>query len=341
MKEFIRIGVDLGKNYFQIHALESEDGHAATRKLSRQAMRKFFSETKPCVVGMEACGSAHYWARELRAMGHEVRLIPPIYVKPYVKRGKNDAADAAAVCEALSRPDMRFVPVKSAAQQADLMLHKTRELLVAQRTMTGNAVRGHLAEFGCIAAKGIGRVADLIETAEADTTLPITAKAALRVLARQLAGIEKSIAELDAEITAAHKQNPVSRLLASIPGVGTITASAIVASVPDPRVFKSGRDFAAWLGLTPRQNSSGGKESLGAITKQGNRYIRRLLVLGATALLSALSKRKGPLRDWYAALLVRRPARLASVAMANKLARIAWAMLATGEAFRTEAFERA
>jgi transposase len=167
MKEFIRIGVDLGKNYFQIHALESEDGHAATRKLSRQAMRKFFSETKPCVAGMEACGSAHYWARELQAMGHEARLIPPVYVKPYVKRGKNDAAGAAAVCEALSRPNMRFVPVKSAAQQADLMLHKTRELLVAQRTMTGNAVRGHLSEFGCIAAKGIGRVADLIETAEA------------------------------------------------------------------------------------------------------------------------------------------------------------------------------
>jgi transposase len=264
---------------------------------------------------MEACGSAHYWARELQTMGYEARLILPVYVKPSVKRGKNDAAFASAVCAALSRPNMRFVPVNSAAQQGDLMGHKTRELLVAQRTMIVNAVRGHLSEFGVIAAKGIGRVADLIEKAEADTTLPITAKAGSRVLARQLAGIEKSIAERAAGITAAHQQNPGSRLLASIPGVGAITAAAIVASVPDPRVFKSGRDFSAWLGPAPRQNSSAGKERLGAITKQGNRTIRRLLVLGATALLGALRKRKGLLRDGYA-LLARRPAR-ASVAMAT------------------------
>ncbi len=341
MKEFIRIGVDLGKRYFQVHALENADGRAVTRKLRRAEFLAFFAHAKPCLIGMEACGSAHYWARELQTLRHEVRLIPPIYVKPYVKRGKNDAVDAYACCEAVSRPGMRFVPVKSAAQQAELMLHKTRELLVAQRTMNVNAVRGHLSEFGLIAAKGIGRVDDLIEKASADATLPIAAKAALKVLARQLAEVEKSIAELDAEIMAAHKQNPVSRLLAGIPGVGTITASAIAASVPDPRVFKSGRDFSAWLGLTPRQNSSGGKEKLGAITKQGNCYIRRLLVLGATSLLGAVSKRKGPLRDWYVALLARRPARLASIAMANKLARIAWAMMATGEAFRAEAFERA
>jgi transposase len=341
MKEFIRIGVDLAKNYFQIHALESEDGHAATRKLSRQAVRKFFSETKPCVVGMEACGSAHYWARELRAMGHEVRLIPPIYVKPYVKRGKNDAADAAAICEAMSRPEMRFVPVKSEEQQATLMLHKTRELLIKQRTMGINALRGHLSEFGIVAAKGIGRVDELLEKAESDATLPEIAKAALKILVQHLEAIEASIAVLDQEIAAVHTQSPVSRLLASIPGIGKITASAIVASVPDPSIFKSGRDFSAWLGMTPRQNSSGGKEKLGSITKQGNRYLRRLLVLGATSLLRVVGKRKGALRDWLVALLARKPARLVTVALANKLARIIWAVMTTGETFRMEIFARA
>jgi transposase len=236
---------------------------------------------------------------------------------------------------------MRFVPVKSEEQQATLMLHKTRELLIKQRTMGVNSLRGHLSEFGIVAAKGIGRVDELLEKAECDATLPEITKAALKILVQHLEAIDASITALDQEIATVHAQNPVSRLLASVPGIGKITASAIAASVPDPSIFKSGRDFSAWLGLTPRQNSSGGKEKLGSITKQGNRYLRRLLVLGATALLSALSKRKGPLRDWYAALLARRPARLASVAMANKLARIAFAMMATGEAFRTAAFERA
>jgi transposase len=341
MKEFIRIGVDLAKNYFQIHTLESEDGHAATRKFGRQAMRKFFLETKPCLVGMEACGSAHYWARELRAMGHEVRLIPPIYVKPYVKRGKNDAADAAAICEAMSRPGMRFVPVKNVEQQATLMLHKTRELLIKQRTMGVNALRSHLSEFGIVAAKGIGRIDELIEKAKDDATLPGSAKAALQILVQQLEAIGVSIAALDQEIARAHAQNPVSRLLAGIPGIGKITASAIVASAPDPKVFKSGRDFSAWLGSTPRQNSSGGKEKLGSITKQGNRYIRRLLVLGATSLLRVAGKRKGALRDWLVALLARKPARLVTVALANKLARIIWAVMTTGETFREETFARA
>jgi len=341
MKEFIRVGVDLAKNYFQIHALESEDGHAAARKLGRQAMRKFFSEAEPCVVGMEACGSAHYWARELRAMGHEVRLIAPIYVKPYVKRGKNDAADAAAICEAMSRPGMRFVPVKSEEQQAALMLHKTRELLIKQRTMSVNALRSHLSEFGIVAAKGIGRAGELIEKAESDPALPETAKTAVKILAQHMEAVDASIAALDQEIAAIHAQSPVSRLLASIPGVGKITASVIAASVPDPKVFKSGRDFSAWLGSTPRQNSSGGKEKLGSITKQGNRYIRRLLVLGATSLLRVAGKRKGALRDWLAALLARKPARLVTVALANKLARIIWAVMMTGETFRTETFARA
>jgi transposase len=340
MKKFIRIGVDLAKSYFQIHALESEGGPAVTRKLTRMKMREFFSQIEPCLVGMEACGSAHYWARELKAMGHEVLLMPPVYTKPYVKRGKNDAVDADACCEAMSRPGMRFVPIKSAEQQATLMLHKTRELLVKQRTMSVNALRAHLSEFG-IAAKGIGRIDPLLELAESDATLPNAARAVVKVLAQQLEGLDKSIDDLEDEIAGTHGQSEISRLLDAVPGIGKIIASVIAASVPDPNVFKSGRDFAAWLGLTPRQNSSGGKQTLGAITKQGNRYIRKLLVLGATSLLHIVGKRKGALRDWIVALLAKKPARLVTVALANKLARILWVMMKTGEGFRTEMFAKA
>jgi transposase len=341
MKKFIRIGVDLAKNYFQIHALASEGGPAVTRKLSRLKMREFFSQIEPCLVGMEACGSAHYWARELKAMGHEVLLMPPAYTKPYVKRGKNDAVDADACCEAMSRPGMRFVPIKSAEQQATLMLHKTRELLVKQRTMSVNALRGHLSEFGIIAAKGIGRVDELLDLAASDTTLPGAARAAVKVLALQLEGLDKSIDDLEDEIASAHAQSEMSRLLDGVPGIGKLIASVIAASVPDASVFKSGRDFAAWLGLTPRQNSSGGKQTLGSITKQGNRYIRKLLVLAATSLLRVVGKRKGALRDWIVALLAKKPARLVTVALANKLARTLWAMMKTGESFRTEMFAKA
>jgi len=341
MKQFIRIGVDLAKKYFQIHALVSEGGPAVTRKLTRLKMREFFSQIEPCLVGMEACGSAHYWARELKAMGHEVLLMPPAYTKPYVKRGKNDAVDADACCEAMSRPGMRFVPVKSAEQQATLMLHKTRELLVKQRTMSVNALRGHLSEFGIIAAKGIGRVDELLELAGSDTTLPDAARAAVKVLALHLEELDKSIDDLDDTIASAHAQSETSRLLDEVPGVGKIIASVIAASVPDPSVFKSGRDFAAWLGITPRQNSTGGKQTLGAITKQGNRYIRKLLVLAATSLLRGVGKRKGALRDWIVAMLAKKPARLVTVALANKLARILWAMMKTGESFRTDMFAKA
>jgi transposase len=340
MKEFIRIGVDLAKSSFQVHAVESEGGRATTRKLSRSAMRAFFAGIKPCLVGMEACGSAHYWARELRAMGHDVRLMPPAYVKPYVKRGKNDALDAAAVGEAVSRPDMRFVPIKSEEQQAMLMAHKTRDLLIKQRTMGVNALRGHLAEFGIIAAKGIGQVEELVERAT-DASLPEMARAALGVLVGQLDALDAAIADVTRRIASAHVRDPLSRLVASIPGVRALGASMIVASVPDPSVFQSGRDFAAWIGLTPRQQSTGGKEKLGAITKQGNRAIRRLLVLGAISVLRAAAKRKGALRDWLVALRARKPGKVAAVALANKLARIVWAIMTTGEAFRTETFARA
>jgi len=340
MKQFIRIGVDLAKNSFQVHGLESEDGRATARKLSRSAMPGFFAGIKPCLVGMEACGSAHYWARELRAMGHDVRLMPPAYVKPYVQRGKNDAVDAAAVCEAVSRPQMRFVPIKSQEQQATLMAHKTRDLLIKQRTMGVNALRGHLAEFGVIAAKGIGRVEELVEKA-AEANLPEMARAALNVLVGQLDGLDAAIAEVTRQIAGAHARDPFSCLVASVPGIGALAASAITASAPDPRVFKSGRDFAAWLGATPRQYSTGGKEKLGAITKQGNRSLRRLLVLGAISLLRVAAKRKGALRDWLVALRARKAAKVAAVALANKLARIVWAVMTTGEPFRAHMFSRA
>jgi transposase len=341
MQEFIRIGVDLGKSFFQLAAMEREGGAIVKRKLSRAKMRAFFAKTAPCRVGMEACGSGHYWARELVAMGHQVALIPPAYVRPYVKRGKNDAADAAAVCEAMSRPDMRFVPIKSADQQAVLMLHKTRELMIKQRTMSVNALRGHLAEFGLIAPKGVGRVGELLELANADASLPNEAKAAVKLLASHLEGLDRSIDVMEKEIAAANAGGRTSRLLDQIPGVGPLIASAIAASVPDPSVFKSGRGFAAWLGLTPRQNSSGGKEKLGAITKQGNRYLRKTLVVGATSALRVAGKRTGALADWIAAMRAKKPERLVAVALANKLARICWAIMTTGEIFRQEIFAKA
>ena len=341
MKKFIRTAVDLGKGYFQFHGLENEAGGAVSRKLKRSNVLGFFSRIEPCRVGMEACGSAHYWARELSAMGHDVVLMPPAYIKPYVKRGKNDAADAAAICEAMARPGMRFVPIKSADQQAVLMLHKTRELLVKQRTMSVNALRGHLAEFGLVVAKGIGRVDELLALALADAALPESAKAAVKALSRHLEGLDASIDAVEEEIAKANEQNPVSRLLDEIPGVGPLIASLVAASVADASVFKSGRDFAAWLGLTPRQHSSGGKDKLGAITKQGNRTLRKMLVVGATSVVRVARKRKGALAAWILALRARKPEKLAAVALANKLARIAWAMMTTGESFRAETYQKA
>lgn len=340
MKTFIRIGVDLAKTYFQVHALESEGGRVVSRKLTRAKMFTFFRDCAPGLVGMEACGSAHYWARELTAMGHDVRLMPPAYVKPYVKRGKNDAVDAEACCEAVSRPTMRFVPVKSAEQQATLMLHKTRELLTKQRTMNVNALRGHLLEFGLAAPKGIENVEGLIEQAGA-ADLPEAAKDGVSVIAGQIAALDAAIRALEKKIRQANAKNATSRLLDKIPGVGPIIASAFSASLPDPGVFKSGRDFAAFLGLTPRQNSSGGKATLGGVSKQGDRYLRKQLVLGATSLLRVAARHKGALADWIVAMMARKPRRHVSVALANKLARIIWAVASTGELFREENFARA
>ena len=341
MREFIRIGVDLAKNVFQVHGVEHEGGLALTRKLTRAKFREFFSRLGPCRVGMEACGSAHYWARVLAAMGHEVVLIAPAYVKPYVKRGKNDAADAAAICEAMSRPEMRFVPVKSADQQAALMLHKTRDLLVKQRTMAVNALRGHLSEFGLIAAKGIHRVKELVALALADEGLPEEAKQAAILLAAHGDELDEKIDALEKKIAKASAKNPTSRLLDEVPAIGPLIASAMTASLPDPSVFKSASGFSASLGLTPSQHSSGGKEKLGGITKKGNRYLRKMLVVGCTSVLRVAHKYKGALADWIAAMKAKKPERVAAVALANKLARICRAVLSTGETFREELYARA
>jgi transposase len=341
VRTFIRIGVDLAKNVFQLHGIEREDGSPFLRKLTRGKFREFFSRLTPCRVGMEACGSAHYWARELTAMGHEVALIAPAYVKPYVQRGKNDAADAAAICEAMSRPQMRFVPVKSADQQALLMLHKTRDLMVKQRTMIVNALRGHLSEFGLVAARGIQRIKELVALAQANEGLPEEAKQAVALLAWQCEQLDGKIDALEKTIAESSAKRPTSRLLQEIPAIGPLISSAIVASTPDPSVFKSGRDFAASLGLTPSQRSSGGKEKLGAITKKGNRYLRKMLVVGCTSVLRVAHKYKGSLAEWIVAMRANKPERVAAVALANKLARICWAVLSTGESFREDLYARA
>lgn len=337
MNDVSMIGLDLAKGVFQVHGIDAAGDVVVGRQLRRGQVLGFFAKLSPCLVGMEACASSHYWARELAALGHEVRLLPPTYVKPYVKRGrKNDAVDAAAICEAMASKGMTFVPVKTPEQQAGLMLHRARRLLVTQRTMLANAVRSHLAEFGIVEAQGEAGFGKLIAIAvDADTpSLPAAAREALAMLAAQLRDAETKIESLDREILAWHRADEASRRLATIPGIGPVIASAIVATVGDPGRFRTGRDFAAWLGLVPSQHSSGGKSVLGPITKMGDRYLRSLLVLGATAMLRRKNSGYGP---WLAGLLSRKPARQASVALANKMARIAWAILAHGGVYRKPA----
>jgi transposase len=321
---------------FQVHGVDGEGKVVIRRKLRRAKVREFFAELAPCLVGLEACGTAHFWARELIAMGHQVKMMPPSYVKAYVRRGKTDTADAAAICEAVLRPHMRFVPIKTEDQQAALMLHKARELLVRQQTMLINAIRGHMAELGMIAPQGSGKIKELIAVIldSEDQSVSALARAALRPLVHQMQTLDGQVKALDLEIRAWHKTNETSRRLATIPGIGILTASAIAASVPDPSFFSSGREFAAWLGLTPRQNSSGGKERLGRISKKGNPYIRQLLVTGATSMLRFARTKTAAGADWVNGLLQRRPARLVTVAMANRTARIAWAVMAKKETFR-------
>ena len=335
-QEVATVGLDLVKKVFQVHAIGSDGAVLVRRKLRRAEVIGFFTDLPGCVVGMEACASAHHWARELIALGHEVRLMPPAYVKPYVKRGKTDAADAEAICEAVMRPSMRFVPVKSAERQGVLVLHRTRELLVRQRTMLINAIRGHCAEFGMIAPQGARRSAELIGQVQAAdaAVLPDLARSALLRLADQLDALAIEIHALERQLMAWHRQDEASQRLATIPGVGIITATALAASVTDPSLFRSGREFAAFLGLVPRQNSSGGKDRLGRISKMGDGYLRKLLVVGATSVIRRAADNASATGAWVRSLMERKPSRVVTVAMANKTARIAWAVLSRREDYR-------
>ncbi len=332
MKEVITIGVDLAKNVFQVHGVDEEGGVIVVRQLRRSQMLAFFKKQPPCLVGMEACATSHHWARQLIELGHEVKLMPPHYAKPYVKRSKNDAADAAAICEAVTRPTMRFVSVKSTDQQGVLMLHRTRELMVRQRTMLVNAIRAHMAEFGIVAPVGIPRVKQLFAVIADgdDDRLPPIARTCLEGLVRQFLLLHEEINVTEKRIHAWHRSNEVSQRLETIPGIGPIIASALTASITDPEVFRNGRELAAWIGLVPRQNSTGGKQRLGKISKQGDQYLRWLLVAGAMSVILH-AKRKGTTNlPWLADIIARKPTKVAAVALANKTARIVWALLKQG-----------
>ena len=336
MTEVSTIGLDLAKNVFQVHGVDGLGETVIGRQIRRRQVLPFFRKLPPCLVGIEACATSHYWARELIALGHEVRIMPANYVKPYVKRNKNDAADAQAICEAVTRPTMRFVTVKTAEQQSLMMLHRTRALLIRQRTMLVNAIRAHLAEFGIVAPVGLKGLNTLLAVVSdpKDERVPDVARRCLVSLATSLMIIEQEIAGAELRIHAWHRSNEASRRLESIPGIGPITATALVASVTDPTNFKSGRELAAWIGLVPRQNSSGGKERMGRISKQGDRYLRWLLVAGAMSVIRHGRKNNFSKRPWLADLVARKPAKVAAVALANKNARTAWALLVSGERYR-------
>ena len=333
------VGLDLAKHVFQVHGIDQSGQVLIRRQLRRGELIGFFRRLPPCLIGMEACSTAHFWARELAALGHEVRLMPAAYVKPYVKRGKSDALDAEGICEAVTRPTMRYVAVKGPEQQAVLMLHRTRDLLVRQRTMLVNALRGHLAEYGIIAPQGLPSVPKLMELAERarSTTLPELAWRCIGLILAQLEDVHARIGQVEREIMTWHRSSELSQRLETIPGIGVITASALAATITDPSSFRSGRQLAAWIGLVPRQSGTGGKVRLGHISKQGDRYLRRLLVLGASTLLRHARGKASVAAGWINALLARRPAGIVKIAIANKLARIAWAVLQDNRGYRAPA----
>lgn len=333
MTETIRIGLDLAKTVFQVHGVDAQEQVTIRRSFRRDQLRRWFEQLPPCLVGMEACATAHYWARELTRLGHTVRLIPPAYVKAYVRRNKNDAADAAAICEAVSRPSMRFVPAKTEAQQAIAGLHRVREQLIRQRTATMNSLRGLLAEFGLLAPKGMTGMNALIAAVEdpEETRIPDPLRPALRAYVAVLATLKAELDRIDTALTAAARENQVVRRLMAIPGYGVITASAVVARVPDPSIFDSARHFSASLGIVPRQEGTGGRVRLGPISKRGDGYLRRLLVNGAMAVLRSPAAKRDP---WLVKLLEHKPLKVVAVALANKMARIGWAMLTHGRDYR-------
>lgn len=335
MNEITTIGLDIGKRVLQVHGADAAGNTVIQRKLRREEVLPFFAKLSPVLVGMEACGTSHYWARELRAVGHDVRLIPPSYVKPYVVRQKNDAADAAAICEAVTRPSVRTTPIKSIEQQAARVVHRAHELLSRQRVTLINAIRGHMAEFGVLAPAGTQNLGRLLERiSNPETALPASVRKVLNVLADQLDALSKQINAMEAQMRKRCREDADAARLVTIPGVGVITASAILAGVPDIHAFRSGRGFAAWLGLVPRQNSSGGKDRLGRITKMGDPGMRRLLVVGAISTIRWAKTREGYAESWLARMLARKPVKLAAVALANKMARIIWAVLTRGEVYR-------
>lgn len=332
------IGLDIAKSVFQVHGVEAKSGVVFKNRLRRAQVMGYFAALEPSLIGIEACAGAHYWARELSKLGHEVKLLPPTYVKPYVKRGKSDALDAEAILEALLRPTMRFVPIKSVASQSALVLHKVRDQLVKQRTTLVNVLRAHMAEFGIVAPQGIWRIGELkaIIGDEADERLPLLARHALECVLHELDGLERDIDKLERQIVKHCKMNEASKRLAAVPGIGPITASAFAAAIEDASRFKSGRHFAAWLGLTPQRNASGLKERKGRISKMGNPYLRTLLVLGATAIVGKTKLAKAPPPGLATRLLSKgKPVRLITVALANKMARIVWALLAKGQTYRS------
>lgn len=339
MIEVSTIGLDIAKRVFQVHGVDAAGTVVLRRQLRRPEVLKFFAQLPRCVVGLEACGTAHYWGREIRALGHDVRLMPPTRVKPYVKWGKkNDKVDAAACCEGVTRPSMQFVPIKTIEQQSVMMMHRARQLLIEQRTRLGNAIRGQMAELGVVAAKGRQGLAALLAMIAhpQDTNVPASIRPVLQVLVAQWHSLAPQIAALDKQIALWHAGNAASRRLATQPQFGPIVSSALVAHAGEASRFASGRQFAAWLGLVPKQNSTGGKERLGAITKTGNRYLRQLLVVAATGLIHR-ARAHPEINPWFAGLLARMPAKKAAVALANKMARIAWAMLAHHTDYRAPA----
>jgi transposase len=334
--EITTIGLDLAKRVFQVHGNDLA-GQVVLRKVLRRAqVLPFFAKLPPCLIGIEACGTSHYWARELTGLGHTVKLMPPAYVKAYVKRGKTDAADAAAICEAVTRPTMRFVPIKSPAQQAALSMHRARDLLVKQRTQLINMMRGLLAEFGIAIPDGLERALGMARQVVDGAALDVPAAAATIVfmLSQQALSTHAQLREIDRALLSVHRVDDMARRLATIPGIGPVGATALAASVTDPGQFRSGRQFAAWLGLTPLQNSSGGKERLGRITKMGDKYLRKLLVIGATSLVRRAKHKPETADHRLVALLARKPVRVATVAMANKMARIVWAVMTRGDVYQ-------
>jgi transposase len=330
------IGLDIAKSVFQVHDVDANGVVVIRRQLKRRYVLAFFQKLPPCLIGVEACASSHFWARELKALGHNPRLMPPAYVKPYVKRQKNDAADAEAICEAVTRATMRFVEIKTPEQQACLMLHRTRHLFIRQQTAVINSIRAHLAEFGIVAPVGRNGVEELLAIVAdpRDNRIPEVARACVAALGAQLRMLKAQILEFDRLINAWHRSNEMSKRLDQIPGVGPALATALVASIADPKAFRSGRDFSAWVGLVPKQNSSGGKERLGGITKQGDRYLRSLFTAGALAVIRYAKLHGTTHRPWLTGLLARRPTKVAAIALANKIARMAWAMMAKGERYK-------